>query len=427
MKHRLWFVLAATFGAGIVAACSAASAPPDDGDGSAAGTSASGGHNLFAGTSASGDDKAGDDKSGDDGDDTGAGGGILVGSGGATGCAEDKHTGVLVPLDLVIMLDRSSSMDDMSKWDNVTSALKSFVQLPDVNGISVSMSYFPVPPTVPPPSKCATDADCGNYGPCLNFPGLQGCQGAIGGSLGVPPDSCDFNDYVKPDVALGELPGNAGAIVQSIDDHSPDGGTPTAEALGGALTYANQAHMTNPDHIVAVVLATDGEPMACEQDNDLDGILSVAEQGVQYGIKTFVIGIGTSSDDNATLNSIAMAGGTDKSFDVGTGSTAQDFANALNAIRGSVKCQYSLPPPPPGKMLDPKLVNVSVAPPGGGDPVTIPQVATPADCGGDPGWYYDDPSNPSQILLCGQSCDTILGNGMSGTIDILVGCATVIR
>ncbi len=116
----------------------------------------------------------------------------------ASACAADTFPGVLVPLDLYIMLDRSSSMDDGVKWPAVTSALQTFVTSPDCDGIGVGIQYFPVPPTDPIPVGCTTGADCGYYGPCL----IAVCAGAL-----APDTSCDPVDYDSADVSIAELPG----------------------------------------------------------------------------------------------------------------------------------------------------------------------------------------------------------------------------
>jgi hypothetical protein len=40
------------------------------------------------------------------------------------------------------------------------------------------------------------------------------------------------------------------------------------------------------------------------------------------------------------------------------------------------------------------------------------------------GWYYDDPVNPTKVLLCDVSCAEVSGDPM-GKIDILFGCASL--
>jgi hypothetical protein len=47
-----------------------------------------------------------------------------------------------------------------------------------------------------------------------------------------------------------------------------------------------------------------------------------------------------------------------------------------------------------------------------------------AACGPEGGWYYDDPLNPTRVLVCPATCNTIT-NDLQGRIDILFGCGTV--
>ena len=72
-------------------------------------------------------------------------------------------------------------------------------------------------------------------------------------------------------------------------------------------------------------------------------------------------------------------------------------------------------------------VNVEWTPPGG-MPEILPQVAGPAQCiNGSHGWYYNDPNDPTQILLCPYSCDQVEAASEGGSIRIVLGCQTVVR
>src|SRR5262245_9246901 len=69
------------------------------------------------------------------------------GSGGALGdaaCATDVHKSEASPLDIYVMLDQSTSMDDVGKWGNVKSAFQTFVNSPQAAGIGVGIQYFPI-------------------------------------------------------------------------------------------------------------------------------------------------------------------------------------------------------------------------------------------------------------------------------------------
>ena len=325
------------------------------------------------------------------------------------------------------MLDQSGSMSDSvsgggTKWAAVTAALKSFVQQPNLNGISVGMQFFGLPPGGGSGTcsvvSCSTNADCGPAacGPCT----AGFCSGALG-SIGG--DSCTASDYSTASVEIAPLPGVANAIVTAMGGHSPTTGTPTSAALQGAIDHAKSWASSHTSDAVAVILATDGDPEECDTSlPDIETIASTAAAGTPK-IDTFVIGVGTSTSN---LNGIAMAGGTQQAFIVDTGGNVnQQFLAAMNAIRNSASCTFQIPLPPGGGTPDYNQVNI-VFTPSGGTPKTIPYVMSKANCptNGD-GWYYDDPNNPTSINLCETTCGSVQAD-TNGSVDITLGCTTVI-
>ena len=340
-------------------------------------------------------------------------------------CAAEVTKAQQLPLDMFIMLDQSSSMSDtvsggQTKWQSTTSALASFLSQSGLDGISVGIQFFGLPPTGGTTCTvvdCYQDSDCGPAacGPC--DPDYLMCMGAYS------EDSCSSADYAKAAVDIAPLPGVASAIATAISQHSPSTLTPTSAALEGALKYAKSWATAHQDHATIVVLATDGEPTECDTTlSNIDAIAAVGVNGTPR-ILTFVIGVGSSLSN---LNGIAAAGGTTSAFIVDTNQNVnQQFLAALNAIRGTaLGCQYKIPSPD-GGTPDYHKVNVQFTP-GGGQPQMIPQVADKAHCPstGD-AWYYDNPSAPTQILLCDSTCTRIRGSS-TGEVDVLLGCTTVI-
>lgn len=383
----------------VVAACSSASSGSKFGGegGAGGGAAGSGGGSLFDG---------------------GAGGGSPLDDSGA--CASETRKGQLVPLDLFLLLDKSGSMQDNGKWVNVKSAMKTFLNAPESVGIGAALGYFPVAPKTPPPpppATCATDADCGQYTPCLPF---FGCAGAL--SAG---DSCQISDYSSPAITFGVIPAVTAAMEQSLNAQSADGSsTTTRPALEGAAVYAVDWAKQNPDHVVAIVLATDGEPNNCA-NNDVQGVADAAQAIAtgNPGIKTFVIGVGS---ELGALNAIATAGGTSQAFIVDTGgNTTQEFIQALSDIRGAVTCSYQIPVPASGTP-DYNRVNVVFTPPGGPSEYVY-NVDGASKC--DPakgGWYYDDAAKPTKILFCPATCDRVSKTD-NAQVDVQLGCQTISR
>jgi hypothetical protein len=309
---------------------------------------------------------------------------------------------------MFVMLDRSGSMQDGGKWSAVTSALNTFVGLPNLTGLAMGLGFFPVPPTPPPPPTCTANEQCGPNGLCL-----------FGMCIG---DSCEPTDYAKPVVGIAPLPGVGSAITSAIGQTSPNGDTtPTRPALQGAMTYSIDWAANHTDHITIVVLATDGEPTGC-MPNSISDVSAVATVGLNSNpsVKTFVIGVG---GQLSSLNAIAQAGGTGQATIVSAGNAAQEFLDALNAIRGSIGCTYNIPVGPDGT-TDFTKVNVAFTPDGGSSE-SFPQVGSAADCVGTKAWYYDDPTNPTQIILCPAACDLVTNT--KGKVDVLLGCPTIVH
>ncbi len=414
---RVWnAALLALLPLGLMIACGSATSNEDDPSGSAA----------RAGSGTGATSTGGGGGGGEGGSVWGGGGG---GAGGGTtfeGCAKQTSGGELVPLDLYLMVDQSGSMSDSGKWDSIVMALTQFVSLKEAEGIGVGLQYFPLianpPPKLPP--SCKTAADCGEYGPCVPWMPNPICQGSMEKLTGGIT-SCEAKDYAKPEVPITLLPGGKGLIQDSLAKHGPQGGTPSTAALKGALEYAGKWAGEHPDHVVAVVLATDGDPAACSSNTNatVAAAAQAANQAVP-SVKTFVIGVGNLPG----LNQVAAAGGTEKAImvDVG-GDVTKQFVDALNAIRGSVACQYVVPKKTTdGQDIDPALVNVVVTPEGG-EPGILKQVGGVTECGNGGGWYYDNPSSPNKILLCESDCAKLKNTQKGSKVEVVYGCQTSVK
>jgi hypothetical protein len=331
------------------------------------------------------------------------GGGSLGGSGGNSGssggnqgvnamCATSTLGATAAPLHLVFVLDRSGSMceyngdggprdckNTSSKWNQATSAIKTFVGSPDSRGIKASMIVFPY----------------------------------------VDNGSCDSTKYQTPIAPEVTLPDTT-TLPPAIDKHIAVGGnTPTMNALDGAVKYANTIiAATGGKEKVAIVIATDGEPLGCSDQGSINGASNVAK-GVVATIPTYVIGVGP---DAADLDTLAKAGGTTKAFtaSISTPSqTGKQLSDALTAIRtATVSCNFDIPAAPSGQTLDYTKVNVQVTSKG-----VAATAAYSADCKDPNGWRYDDPKAPKQIELCDTQCGTVKADAYS-SVSVVLGCAT---
>lgn len=328
---------------------------------------------------------------------------------------------------MFMMVDQSGSMDTdeggKTRWQHVVDALTGFVlQSPDTDGIGVAIQYFPLPLMGPDPCAMCGDINCcsacgANSITCIN--NVCTCSSTDNGS-------CEMADYQTPEVPMTVLPMASSLIISSLAMHAPLGGTPTRPALEGAMSYMQAWAAANPDHKSIIVLATDGEPTGCST-NDVSDVANIAAAGVAADpqVLTFVVGVGGGLAD---LNQVAQAGGTGSAFLVDSGgNVTQDFVDAMNAIRETVlACEYLIPEPKNGDMIDYDQVNVTFTPTGK-MPVTIFRVANAASCDKvTGGWYYDDPVKPTKILLCDATCE-MLKNDPSAQIDVVLGCATILQ
>lgn len=299
----------------------------------------------------------------------------------AQSCESAAFEAQPVPLTLVVLLDRSGSMrmGGTDHWTPATNAIRSFVDRSEVIGMEVGLSYFPAK---------------------------------------VTPA-----DYTKLAVGIELLPENVLPIVNSLGSTTPDGGTPMGAALEGTIsalrTYIKQ---TGP-RAGGIVLVTDGDPT-----DGTERVVNAAKDGAtpvagEPRVSTFAVGMQGASF--ATLNKIAQAGGgSETAFNVGQGAQMQQaLLNALDTIRtGAIGCEYTLPTPDRGR-LDPTSVEVRFTP-GLNDPqATFRKVDGLAACGATTGgFYYDDPVDPKQILLCPASCDVVNAGTEDAKIDVFLGC-----
>jgi hypothetical protein len=310
---------------------------------------------------------------------------------GGMACATQSAKAELAPLDMLLLMDTSASMDYLGKWMSVKSAMQSFVVNPAVAGLGLGLQYFPLT--------------------------LQ----------------CNVSAYANPAVPIQVLPLGADDISHSMSMKQMSGGTPTVPALEGAYQYLKQWATSNPTHKVALVIASDGTPddscIATPMTglpNSLPNAVLTAQMafGSDPSISTFVIGVGT---ETMGLDQIATAGGGKAIFvDTNTDVTGA-FLAALQDIRGNaLSCQFAIPDSG-GQTFDFDHVNVLYTPSDMAASNPLVYVDSAANCAMAPGagWYYDDPNNPQKVVLCTDACQTVTASS-TGRIDVVFGCKTIV-
>jgi hypothetical protein len=248
---------------------------------------------------------------------------------------------------------------------------------------------------------------------------------------GDEDERCVLAGYTTPDVPITPLPSDAfGAAIDVIAAQEWRGGTPTAWVVRGTISFIQQQVAANPGARHAIVLVTDGYPQGCSDTDDQISTVANEVAAVALTIPTYVIGVANPPIEDApdtvtNLQQIAQAGGTEQAYLIDTGNPAQtsaDFSAAINQIRGaSVSCVVAIPPAPDGRTFDKEKVSVRYT--SAGNPVA--DLSYDPDCLAEDTWHYDDPANPTQIVLCASTCGSVQADVLAA-LDVGFTCEQTI-
>jgi hypothetical protein len=336
------------------------------------------------------------------------------------GCATATAATTRQPVYMLFVLDGSNSMNQDSKWKAVIPALDAIfddILTQNDTALGVGLIGF----------EDSNDKACtGIIFPTCKYPS----------SADVPIAFVDKAQHDK--------------LRARIDTANAAGGTPTQLALTGAygsIDAFTPSGKLEPGGKKVLVLMTDGVPNGgpTEQDACISMATNELAAAPPKGpVTTFSVGIGpfpstnTAGYDPAFMGKLAKAGGAaptgcnpTENVNVANACHFQvtpngkpvaqitsEFIAAINKIRGQVSsCEFLLDKLDGGS-LDPKKVNV-VFTDGAGTAHTIAQ--NPTD-----GWTYDDPNNPSKVILHGKGCGDMKADA-KGKISIVIGCETEIE
>jgi hypothetical protein len=327
-------------------------------------------------------DSSGDGDTNGDGDDTTDGSGAESASTGDgddddEACIEETIQGSVVPWNVMLVLDYSSSMQNSvglfgpSRWSILWDAV---------------------------------DYLCANYDSQINM-----------GALLFPDMSVTTNNSCETAIVeVPVAPMNGSTIMSTIPPASddPPGNTPTRAGIQVAAEHLASL----PDQSVpqAIVLVTDGEALCPEgmwaelSDDSVDDLVGSLHAA---GLPTFVIGMSDlSSSAQSQLNEIAVAGGVPNTGGPQSYYSANDLSQlqaAFDSISSQVlSCIVELEVPP----QDPSFLEIEV------DGSAYGYVD---DCSVGAGWTFVPGSNNNQIELCQSACSTFQGGGV---LDIFQAC-----
>jgi hypothetical protein len=281
-------------------------------------------------------------------------------SNGFCGCGGELYDAQSVPANVLIVLDRSSSMDEPipggTKW---TVAKQAIIDILGAYGGAVHFGLMLYP---------GTD--------------LSGMKGATCGPGVIFVDP-------GPQTSSAIITTLAGAGTTMFD-------TPTAESLTALVNYEG---LKDPKRENTILLVTDGQSTC----NDPVPVVAKLYSG-SPSIKTFVVGFGDGVNP-MELNSLAKSGGTAHAqlpFYY-KASDGEALGAAFQEIAGKVlSCAYVLAKTPP----DPNELYVYV------DGKELLE-------GTQDGWVYDAATN--QITFSGATCDALKG-GTAKEVLISYGC-----
>ncbi len=290
-----------------------------------------------------------------------------------------------------------------SRWPATREALRAFLSSPKSAGLTLAVRTFGPVDSWTPPS--------------------------------VANNRCASANSETPDFEATELPSTSFAnrvAGIAVDTRHPDATqTQTSSVIVGATKYTKaRAAALAGSKGVAMVLVTDGNPQGCDPglavpnygtEQDRQYAYAAAAGALAQGLKLYVLNIGGSQD---VLDRIASQGGTEAAITLTDPTDTDAILQSLETIRRkALSCEVAIPVPASG-VADFEKLNVVWTPEGsGGAPQPLVQSS---DCADPRGWSFDNPSQPSKITLCPAVCAEVIASEI-GKLDIVLGCQTRAR
>jgi hypothetical protein len=296
------------------------------------------------------------------------------------------------PVDVLLVLDRSSSMEWSIAADcSCSTATTGGRGVPGGPGATGATG-----------GACASSASCttrwGAVKPAVTTTLSSSSNVNWGLKFFPSPDnSATCNETTTMEVAVA--PTSASQVAAQVNNATFSLGTPTTAALNAATAYLKTLDDGNKKFIL---LATDGEPNCGGSPVDINvtdvpGASNAAAAALAAGFQVYVVGIGPNL---ATLTQLAQAGGTTDYYPV---SSPSDLVNALSSISKLVaSCNFKSDQAPPDEN------NIAVY-------VNGQKVAQDANNG----WTFG--ATTQEIILTGDACAQMSG-GDQANVQILFGC-----
>jgi hypothetical protein len=292
-----------------------------------------------------------------------------------------------LPPNLLIMLDRSGSMDEsvpntsLNRWEVAKEAIA-----------QVTVDY-----------EAVIRFGLATFSACE--PG--GCApGTIQISIAIQ-NAGAINGFLGDTAGEGSQDGNQ-LNGQGLIQYLCDSGDPETNTGASLAAMMGEAALSDPDRENAILLITDGEESPACVDNGVDGPTAAGMLLAQNpSVKTYAVGFGGA--DMGEMQAVATAGGTGQPY---LADQAQSLNGALQDIAGTMaNCEYSLPG------LDPQADTTKVNFYFDGVLVGYDQ-----DCALGQGWTWTDATHTA-VRFCTVACDQLKNNQVS-EVSATFGCKT---
>jgi hypothetical protein len=214
-----------------------------------------------------------------------------------------------------------------------------------------------------------------------------------------------YQSFLRPDAATH--------LVIVSDDESRYKALATPDER--AKTFHDDMQMLLGHDFTEHTISSDG-PTPCSDPNCMPD--------ANTGICVFVmLGCGAAAP-GATYYALAnMTKGLTASICEGDWNPIFERLSAAVIASAPLPCNFQIPPPPAGQNLDPLKVNVGYTAPSTTGEMLFRKANEQSACGDELGWYYDDGTQPKQVLLCPAACTQVAAGG---TVSIAFGCETIV-
>ncbi|MCH9681935.1 MAG: hypothetical protein K0V04_10915 [Deltaproteobacteria bacterium] len=191
-------------------------------------------------------------------------------------------------------------------------------------------------------------------------------------------------------------------------------------------THEEWATMLRPDSTKHIVVVTD-DTSDMEWEEFKAELVELDPSYVDFVHHSVVCHSDCESAAGIGENYIALS---NESAGVAADLCNQDFQGVFDVLSTEViggselACEFEIPTPPGDLEFDPDEVNLEFDD-GQGGVLPIGRVESPFECASVmDGWHYDNPADPTMIVLCPQTCEKVQGV-VGASIQIEFGCASV--